>query len=124
MRTLAQQAGDAAEALVEKRLAAAGWAILGRHVRVSRAEIDLIAVDPGPPRTLVAVEVRWRKRRDFGLPEETVDAAKRARLHRAGFTMRELGELPDGTRLPPRSLRFDLIVVEPRDRIRHHRHGL
>ena len=124
MRTLAQQAGDAAEVLVEKRLAAAGWAILGRHVRVSRAEIDLIAIDPGPPRTLVAVEVRWRKRRDFGLPEETVDRRKRARLHEAGFALRDAGRLPDGTAVPQLTMRFDLVVVEPGDRLRHHRHGI
>ena len=55
-------------------------------------------------------------RRDFGLPEETVDGPKRARLHRAGFAIRDLGRLPGllarhGTlranvRLP--ILRFDL----------------
>lgn len=124
MRTLAQQAGDAAEALVETRLGAAGWAILGRHIRVSRAEIDLLAVDPGPPHMLVAVEVRWRKRRDFGLPEETVDHRKRARLHEAGFVLRDAGRLPDGTAVPQLAMRFDLIVVEPGDRLRHHRHGV
>ncbi|HET9852866.1 MAG TPA: YraN family protein [Candidatus Limnocylindrales bacterium] len=124
MRTLAQQAGDAAEALVEARLVAAGWSILGRHVRVSRAEIDLIAIDPGPPLELVAVEVRWRKRRDFGLPEETVDGRKRARVHEAGFTLRAAGRLPDGTPLPQLAMRFDLIVVEPGGRIRQYRHGL
>jgi Holliday junction resolvase-like predicted endonuclease len=124
VRTLAQQAGDAAEALVEARLATAGWVILGRHIRVSRAEIDLIGIDPGPPRELVAVEVRWRKRRDFGLPEETVDGRKRARLHEAGFAVRAAGRLPDGTAVPQLTMRFDLIVVEPGDRLRHYRHGL
>ena len=69
MRTPAQRAGDAAEALAERRLEAAGWTILGRHVRVSRAEIDIVAVDPGPPPALVAVEVRWRARRDYGLAD-------------------------------------------------------
>ena len=123
MRTPAQQAGDAAEALVEARLVAAGWVILGRHLRVSRAELDLLAIDPGPAPALVAVEVRWRARRDFGLPEETVDRRKRSRLHEAGFALRAAGRLADGTAVPPLPLRFDLIVVEPGGRVRQHRHG-
>jgi Holliday junction resolvase-like predicted endonuclease len=79
-RTLAQRAGDAAEDDVAARLSARGWRILGRRVRAGRSELDLVAVDPGPPRTLVIVEVRWRRRRDFGLPEETVDHRKLAHL--------------------------------------------
>jgi putative endonuclease len=123
MRTPAQRTGDAAEARVAAYLEGLGWHVVARHVRVGRAELDLVARDPGPPPALVVVEVRWRGRRDFGLPEETVDAAKRARLHRAGFTLRELGTLPDGSRLPRLPLRFDLIVVEPGGRLRHHRHA-
>ena len=123
MRTAAQRAGDEAEARVATHLTALGWRVLGTHVRVGRAEIDILAVDPGPPAALVPVEVRWRARRDFGLPEETVDQRKRARLHRAGFALRELGRLPNGLPIPSLPLRFDLVVVEPGDRLRHHRHG-
>ena len=123
MRTVAQRAGDGAEAAVAAHLAALGWSILGRQIRVGRAELDLLAIDPGPPPALVVVEVRWRARRDFGLAEETIDGRKRARLHRAGFVLRERGELADGTRLPALPLRFDLIVLEPAARLRHHRHG-
>jgi Holliday junction resolvase-like predicted endonuclease len=123
MRTAAQRAGDDAEATVAAYLAGRGWRVLASHVRVGRAEIDLLGIDPGPPATLVAVEVRWRSRRDFGLPEETVDGRKRARLHRAGFALRDVGSLPDGTKLPALPLRFDLVVVEPGDRLRHHRNG-
>jgi len=124
MRTPAQRSGDEAEARVAAYLDTRGWRVLARHVRVGRAELDLLATDPGPPPALVVVEVRWRSRRDFGLPEETVDARKRARLHRAGFALRETGRLPDGTPLPRLGLRFDLVVVEPGGRLRHHRHGL
>ena len=120
-RTPAQRAGDAAEALVAARLERCGWSVLGRNVRAGRNELDLVAIDPGPPRTLVVIEVRWRSRRDFGLPEETVDHRKRTRLHQAAFTLLERGELPRG--IP---VRFDLVVVEPgigagEPRIRHHR---
>jgi Holliday junction resolvase-like predicted endonuclease len=120
MRTLAQQAGDAAEAIVAKQLAAARWQILGRNVRVGRAELDIVAVDPAGP-ALVIVEVRWRSRRDFGLAEETVDHRKRAHLRRAVFGLLEHGVLPDGTTIPRLPFRIDLVVVEPGARIRHHR---
>lgn len=123
MRTAAQRTGDEAEALVAAHLAGMGWRILAAHVRVGRAELDLLAVDPGPPQELVVVEVRWRGRRDFGLPEETVDHRKRARLHEAGFRLRAAGRLPDGAAVPHLSLRFDLVAVEPGGRLRHHRHG-
>lgn len=124
MRTRAQDSGDAAERLVAARLMAAGWIILGRNIHVGRYELDLIAVDPGPPRTLVAVEVRWRAGRGFGLPEETVDTRKRARVRAAAYGLLDRGALPDGSPVPHLPLRFDLIVVEPGDRIRHHRHAM
>ena len=123
MRSAAQTAGDEAESAVAAGLEQLGWRVLGRHVRVGRAELDLVTVDPGPPPTLVVVEVRWRSRRDFGLPEETVDGRKRSRLHRAGFALREDGALPDGTPVPALPLRFDLVVMEPGRAPRHHRHG-
>jgi hypothetical protein len=48
-RTPAQRAGDAAEDAVAVALATSGWRILGRRVRVGRLELDIVAVDPGPP---------------------------------------------------------------------------
>lgn len=123
MRTPAQRLGDEAEARIAAYLVGLGWQVIARHVRVGRDELDLVATDPGPPRELVMVEVRWRARRDFGLPEETVDGRKRARLHRAGFALREARTLPNGTPLPELPLRFDLVVLEPGGRLRHHRHG-
>ena len=123
-RTGAQQTGDAAETLVAARLAAAGWTVLARNVHVGRYELDIVAVDPGPPTALVIAEVRWRASRSFGLPEETVDHRKRARVRAAAFGLLDRGALPDGAPLPRLPLRFDLIVVEPGDRVRHHRHAM
>jgi putative endonuclease len=121
-RTRAQRLGDAAEELAASRLRSLGWTILGRQIRVRRAEIDALALDPGPPAALVVVEVRWRASRDFGLPEETVRRAKLARLRTAGFELRAAGRLPDGTVVPPwPTLRVDLLAVEPGGRLRHHR---
>jgi putative endonuclease len=124
MRTDAQRFGDAAEERVAELLVAAGWSILGRNIHVGRFELDLVAVDPGPPPMLVAVEVRWRADRSFGLPEETVDGRKRVRLRAAAYGLLERGVLPDGSVLPHLPLRLDLVVVEPGDRIRHHRHAM
>jgi putative endonuclease len=124
MRTDAQRFGDDAEERVAKQLQAAGWTILGRNVHVGRYELDLIAVDPGPPPSLVAIEVRWRADRTFGLPEETVGARKRQRVRGAAYGLLERGALPDGSPLPHLPLRFDLVVLEPGDRLRHHRHAM
>ena len=121
MRTAAQRLGADAEELVAARLRALGWPILGRNVRVGRAEIDILAVDPGPPRCLVALEVRWRSRRDFGLPEETVDRGKLGRLRAAALSLRE-GALPTGGPIPRLPVRVDVVAVEPPGHLRHHRH--
>jgi len=123
-RTPAQRLGDDAEALVAKRLTEQGWSILARNVHVGRHELDLVAVDPGPPAPpqLVIVEVRLRSTRAFGLAEETVDFRKRRHVRDAAWTIIAAGSLPDGRPLPRLGLRFDLVVVEPDPpRIRHHR---
>jgi putative endonuclease len=123
--TAAQRTGDEAEDLVAVRLAATGWTILGRNVRLGRDELDLVAVDPGPPGALVVVEVRRRGRRDFGLAEETLDRRKRAALRRAVGRLAAAGTLPDGTPLPRLALRVDLVALDPgpdgRTSVRHHR---
>ena len=126
IRTTAQLAGDAAETLVLTRLVEAGWTILARNVHVGRHELDLVAVDPGPPAALVVVEVRWRRSRGFGLAEETVDHRKRMRVRQAAYGLLDRGSMPDGSPIPHLPLRLDLVVIEPGDRggeprIRHHR---
>ena len=123
--TRAQLVGDDGEALAAAHLEARGWAVLARNVRLGRDELDLVAVDPGPPRALVVVEVRRRGRRDFGLAAETLDYRKRAARRRATGTLLERGTLPDGTPLPPLPLRVDLVAIDPgadgRPVLRHHR---
>jgi putative endonuclease len=129
-RTPQQRAGDQAEDAVAEHLIADGWVVLGRNVRIGRGELDLVAVDPGPPRMLVAVEVRWRRDRGFGLPEETFDRRKRAHLRRAVSRLVAMGALPDGSSLPSLPVRIDLFAVEPPERpvgpprLRHHRFAL
>ena len=88
------------------------WHVLARRVRVGRDEVDLVALDPGPPATLVAVEVRSRSSTRFGPPEASVDQAKVRHCYRAMGALRRAGRLADGTRLPPLPWRVDLIAVE------------
>ena len=95
------------------RLSAAGWRMLGRNVRVGRSELDLVAVDPGPPSRLVVVEVRWRRRPDFGLPEETFDHRKRAHVRAGVARLIDAGAIPGGPVLPSLPPAVDLVVVEP-----------
>ena len=45
--------------------------MLARNVHAGRSELDIVAVDPGPPERLVVVEVRWRASRSFGGAEES-----------------------------------------------------
>jgi hypothetical protein len=74
----------------------------------------------------VAVEVRFRTSRRFGLAEETFDHGKRRRTLRALLALRSAGRLADGVPVPSLSPALDLIVVEPASqvgswRVRHHR---
>jgi putative endonuclease len=123
--TPAQLSGDEAEAFVAQRLSAAGWTILARNLRLGRDELDVVAIDPGPPRWLVVIEVRRRGRRDYGLAEETLDYRKRKALRRAVAALRDAGQLPDGTQLPPLPLRVDLVALDVgpdgTPSVRHHR---
>ncbi len=130
-RTHAQRLGDRAEGLAGDELVRAGWTILGRNLQFGRNEVDVLALDPGPPASLVVVEVRWRASRSFGVGEETFDWRKRAHLRAAVGRLHEAGSLKDGTILPRLPIRIDLVVVEPAGggtteavRLRHHRDAL
>ena len=112
-RTERQVSGDAAELLVAERLAALGWQVLGRNLRYGRSELDVLAIDPGPPARLVVVEVRWRRSRDFGGAEESLDHRKRTLLRIGVARLLESGCLPDGSALPRLPIAVDLAVVEP-----------
>jgi putative endonuclease len=123
--TRAQQIGDDGERLAAIRLEALGWRIVARNLRVSRAEVDILAIDPSDPPSLVLIEVRRRNRRDFGLAEETVDYRKRNALRRAAGELAMRPVLPDGRQLPELPVRVDLIAIDRgpdgRPSLRHHR---
>ena len=95
--------GAEGEARAARYLEARGWRILARNTRAAGVEIDLIAIRFG---VLAFVEVKTRRSRAAGAPEEAVDAHKQARLVRgAAGWLRE-------HRVRSRRLRFDVIACE------------
>ncbi len=93
--------GAFGEARAAEHLEAAGYRILGRNVRAGGVELDLIATR-GP--LLVFVEVKTRRHRRHGAPEEAVDARKQARLVRGARAW-----IADHRRRG--RVRFDVIAV-------------
>ena len=86
---------------------------------------------PPPPVQAISPTSLWstyltsfRGDRDYGLPEDTVDHLKRVRVRAAAYGLLDRGTLPNGRLVPRLPLRFDLIVLEPGGRIRHHRHAM
>ncbi len=95
--------GADGEERAARHLRARGWRILGRNVRAGGVEIDLVAARAA---TLAFVEVKTRRSRRHGAPEEAVDARKQARLVRGAAAWLQ------GQRRRFAQVRFDVIVCE------------
>lgn len=95
--------GSEGEARAAAHLEACGYRILARNARAGRVEIDLVA---RRGRTLAFVEVKTRRSRSAGLPEEAVDFRKRERLvHGAAAWL--AGHPQRGA-----AVRFDVVACE------------
>ncbi len=98
--------GRAAEQAAADYLQGAGWRLLGRNVRVGRGELDIIA---RRGQVLAFVEVKARRTRTCGAPEDAVSPKKQHQIAR-------LAELWLATR--PWALRgvadvrFDIVAVD------------
>jgi putative endonuclease len=97
--------GDACESRAADVLARRGYRIVARNVRAGGGEIDLVARDGDE---LCFVEVRGRRTRRFGAPEETVGTRKRAMLRRAAeaYLAAHPGAAESGCR-------FDIVAITP-----------
>jgi putative endonuclease len=73
----ARETGVAAEELAARFLERQGLAVVDRNYRCRAGEVDLVARDG---RTLVFVEVRFRRSEAFGGARASVDAAKQRRI--------------------------------------------
>jgi len=98
-----QRLGQWGERIAALHLEAHGYAILARNWRCSAGEIDLVARDQ---ETLVFVEVKTRRGRDYGAPEEALTPRKAEKLMQLGQQYvydHDLGDV---------DWRIDLIAVE------------
>jgi putative endonuclease len=95
--------GRRGERAAEKYLRRSGYRIVARNFRAAGAEIDLVAMDSD---VLVFVEVKTRRSREAGAPEEAVDERKQARMRRAAeiFAMRY--------RADDVTMRFDIVAID------------
>jgi len=98
--------GEWGEKVAARQLAQQGYRIVGQRIRIGRDEIDLIAIPTGDrvPQ-IVFVEVKTRRKDDFGGPIAAVDRRKRHALCRAAA--RYLRRLSGGAR----PFRFDVVEV-------------
>ena len=94
--------GNEMEALAERHLISAGLRIVERNFRGRFGEIDLIARDGG---TLIFVEVRYRRSRQFGGAGASVDFRKQRKLLATanGYLQYRKIDCP---------CRFDVITIE------------
>ncbi len=97
--------GAEGEARAARFLAARGYRIVARNVRAGGVEIDIVARRGS---LLVFAEVKTRRSRATGAPEEAVDARKQLRLVR-GARAWLFEQHARATRV-----RFDVLVCEPR----------
>lgn len=102
-RTGRQALGAFGERLAAAHLEAKGYRILDRNYRCQEGEVDLVAEREG---CLVFVEVRTRRGRSQGSPEESVTPRKAARLQAVAEAYAQAH--PDA----PEDRRIDVVAVE------------
>lgn len=107
-RQSAERRGRVAETLAALWLLAKGYRILGQRIRTAQGEIDIAAFKRG---VLVIVEVKARPSLESGI--FAVSLKQRGRLIRAAQ------DLARQRRLGNASIRFDLIVRQPRGGFQH-----
>ncbi len=95
--------GQWGEKVAALHLEAAGYAIVERNWRCRGGEIDLVARDG---ETVVFVEVKTRRGRDYGAPEEALTPRKAEKLLSLGQQYIVDHELDDV------DWRIDLVAVE------------
>jgi putative endonuclease len=95
--------GRRGEELAAQELERRGWQIVERNWRCPAGEVDIVARQGA---TWVFVEVRTRRGEDFGAPEESLSAAKQARM------VAVAGHYLAGHDIGEADWRLDLVAVE------------
>lgn len=96
--------GAKAETIAQKHLESQGLTFIERNFRCRQGEIDLIMQDQ---QTLVFVEVRFRKSKQYGSAIESVTPAKQKKI----ITATQL-YLQNQKRGDNQAIRFDVVGVE------------
>lgn len=100
MKTKNRETGTFAEEKVVKYLQRKGWEVIERNFHTRFGEIDLICREKD---ILVFVEVKAKKGRDFGLPEEMFDRRKYDQVKRMAQVFLAGKEV---------ACRIDMVAVE------------
>jgi putative endonuclease len=98
-----QELGRWGEGLAAQRLESQGYVIVDRNWRCRRGEIDLVAQEGD---ILVFVEVKTRRGREYGTPEEAITRSKVKRLLELGQRYMLERDIED------MDWRIDLVAVE------------
>ncbi len=103
MRDARRELGKLGERLAADYLRRHGYSIRERNYRCPVGEMDIVATEG---ECLVFVEVRTRRGRELGLPEESITPAKQAKLVEVAQTyLQERGETAADWRI-------DVVAVE------------
>ena len=98
-----QDTGKLGEKLAAEFIRKQGYVILQTNYRCPEGEVDIVARQKD---CLVFVEVRAKRGREFGSPEESITPAKMEKLRRVAAHYRQThDDMPD-------SWRIDVVAVE------------
>jgi putative endonuclease len=97
-----QDLGRRGEQLAARQLEAKGYQIVAQNWRCETGELDLVAREG---ECLVVIEVRTRRGRSMGSPEESITAAKQARLIALGEAYVQESNWAGGWRI-------DVVAIE------------
>lgn len=102
MRDARKKLGQLGEDLAADHLERRGYIIRQRNYRCPVGEMDIVAEDRD---CLVFVEVRTRRGKEYGSPEESITAAKQAKLMEVAQTYLQEYDWPGDWRI-------DVVAVE------------
>jgi len=95
--------GRRGEDIAAERISTRGYRVIDRNFRTREGEVDLIAWN-GP--VLTFIEVKARRGRAYGLPEESIMATKGERLIAVAYAYMQAMEQP------PEDWRIDVVAIE------------
>jgi putative endonuclease len=97
--------GKFGEEKAKEYLESKGYEFLVSNYRYDRAEVDLIFKDE-KNKIVIFVEVKTRRNREFGEPEESINAAKQNQIKKAAW-----GYISENVEFMDFDLRIDTLSV-------------